>query len=417
MELSIEGRVLIGDQLVKCCIGIEDGSIVAIKKMLKAEKHHDFKDMMILPGGVDIHVHLREPGMTFKEDFSTGTMAAAHGGVTCVMDMPNTIPPTTDRKRLDDKLDRIRRKAWVDYGLFMGCVPGTDPSEPVEGAVGYKLYMESATGDLLVTDDSDITRIVEGVRESGKVLSVHAEDQAWLKDMPARNMEEHLMNRPYQAETAAIERLISMTNYPGINICHISSRQGLELLEGHPFTKEVTPHHLLLSTKRDLGPRGKVNPPLRNEANRKALFDAFAQGKIDMLASDHAPHTFDQKEDEFSYAPSGVPGVETSLPLMLLLVKRGILDLSTLTRAACYRPASLFDLNKGYIDVGMDADLTVVDLKKTTTVKGDRLLSKCGWTPFEGWEAVFPHAVFVRGSMVMEDSVITDKRVGRNVVD
>ena len=415
MDLCLEGRALIGDQLVNCCIGIEGGKIVAIKKMLEAEEHMDFRDMIILPGGVDPHVHFREPGMTRKEDFSTGTRAAAHGGVTCVLDMPNTKPPTIDRGSLDNKLEKIKKKAWVDYGVFMGCVPGTDPSEPVEGAIGYKLYMGSTTGDLLVTEDEDIRRILKGVEASGKVLSVHAEDQSWLRDAPASDLEDHLMNRPYQAEVKAIERLLSMSSYPGVNICHISSRQGLDLLDGKPFTKEVTPHHLLLSTKNDLGQMGKVNPPLRNEANRKALFEAFQEGRIDVLASDHAPHTFGQKQDEFDYAPSGVPGVETSLPLMLLLVKRGIIDLPLLARTACFRPASMFDLNKGYIDVGRDADLMIVDTKRVTSIKGDRLESRCGWSPYEGWEAIFPHAVFVRGSMVVEDSELTGVRAGENV--
>jgi dihydroorotase len=176
MELSLEGRALIGDQLVACCIGIQDGKIVEIKKMLEGEEHLDFKDMMILPAGVDVHVHFREPGMTSREDFATGTRAAAHGGVTCVMDMPNTIPPTVDRESLENKMEMVRSKAWVDYGLFMGCVPGSDPSVDVKGAIGHKLYMGSTTGDLLVSEDHDIQRILDGVRETGKILSVHAED-------------------------------------------------------------------------------------------------------------------------------------------------------------------------------------------------------------------------------------------------
>jgi dihydroorotase len=214
---------------------------------------------------------------------------------------------------------------------------------------------------------------------------------------------------------AAIERLASMTDYQGVNICHISSRQGLERLGSTPFTKEVTPHHLLLSTKKEIGPMGKVNPPLRSEANRRYLFEEFRRGGIDILASDHAPHTFSQKQDEFNYAPSGVPGVETSLPLMLLLVKKGIIDLPLLASAASYRPASMFGLNKGYIDVGMDADLIVVNPGEVTTIKGDRLESRCGWTPYEGWEGIFPHAVFLRGRMIVEDSELTGERLGLNV--
>jgi dihydroorotase len=416
MELTIEGRALIGDQLVQCCIGIKDGKISEIKKILRAEEHHDFKDMLILPGGVDAHVHFREPGMTAKEDFTTGTTAAAFGGVTCVMDMPNTVPPTTDERRLEEKLEIISKKAQVDFGLFVGCVPGTDFTKTSDGAVGYKLYMGSTTGDLLVTDDDDLGRILGGVREANKVLSIHAEDEAWLRNEPVGDLEGHAMNRPYQAETAAIERIAAATDYPRINICHISSRQGLHLLSDLPFSREAAPHHLLLSVKKNLGAMGKVNPPLRSEPNRRELFKAFKEGRIDILASDHAPHTFGEKEDDFDFAPSGVPGVETSLPLMLQLVKRGMLELPLLVRAACYNPAHLFGLNKGYIDVGMDADLIVVDPRATSKIKGDGLHSRCGWTPYEGWDAIFPHSALVRGTMVVEDGDVSGERVGRNVV-
>jgi dihydroorotase len=159
-----------------------------------------------------------------------------------------------------------------------------------------------------------------------------------------------------------------------------------------------------------------VNPPLRSEPNRRELFKAFKEGRIDILASDHAPHTFGEKEDDFDFAPSGVPGVETSLPLMLQLVKRGMLELPLLVRAACYNPAHLFGLNKGYIDVGMDADLIVVDPRATSKIKGDGLHSRCGWTPYEGWDAIFPHSALVHGTMVVEDGDVSGERVGRNVV-
>jgi len=416
MDLTIEGRALIGDQLVNCCIGIENGKIVEIKKILRAEEHLDFNDMLILPGGVDIHVHMREPGLTSKEDFSSGTKAAAFGGITCVMDMPNTIPPTTTKRAVEDKLDIASGKSWVDFGIFAGCVPGMDPTQLKKGVAGYKLYMGSTTGDLLVTEDDDIKRILDSIKESGSVLSIHAEDQAWLREGSAMDLEGYAQNRPYQAETKAIERISSLSQYENVNICHISSKQGLELLKDSPFTKEVTPHHLLLSSKKDLGAMGKVNPPLRNEVNRKELFEAFKEGIFDVLASDHAPHTFAEKEDEFDYAPPGVPGVETSLPLMLLLVKKGTLDLPMLIRMASYRPAHLFNISKGYIDVGLDADLMVVDPRSVSAIKGDRLHSRCGWTPYEGWEAIFPHSVMVRGRMVVEDGAFTGERVGRNVV-
>jgi dihydroorotase len=201
-----------------------------------------------------------------------------------------------------------------------------------------------------------------------------------------------------------------------IHICHVSSKEGLDAMASLPFTKEVAPHHLLLDKRSKLESYGKVNPPLRDKEDREAMFDAFRSGRIDVLASDHAPHTIEEKEQEFSGAPSGMPGVETSLALMLALVKKDQIDLGMLIRAACERPAEIFGLNKGKIEVGRDADLIAVDSKNVVKIAARNLHSRCGWTPFENWEAMFPHSTFVRGVRIVAEGGLVGERIGRDVV-
>jgi dihydroorotase len=196
----------------------------------------------------------------------------------------------------------------------------------------------------------------------------------------------------------------------------LSSRDGLAAVEKLPFTKEVAPHHLLLDKRSKLGSYGKVNPPLRDKEDREAMFEAFRLMKIEVLASDHAPHTIEEKEQEFSDAPSGMPGVETSLPLMLALVKKDQLPLDVVIKAACERPAEIFGLNKGRIEVGRDADLIVVDGTSMRSITAKNLHSKCGWTPFENWEAIFPYVTFVRGVKIVEQGGLVGERVGRDIV-
>jgi len=418
MEVTLDGRALIGNELVKCCIGVEGGRIAAISKVLRGEDHYDYKDMLILPAAIDAHVHMREPGLTRKEDFDTGTLAAAFGGVSCVLDMPNTLPPVLSRGELEAKKEAIARKAWVDYGLFGGCAPGHNLLSMAPGVVGYKLYMASTTGEMLVREDDGIYQVLKQVKATGKVLSVHAEDERLIRKRREIRLEDHMENRPPESEVSAIRRLSSLTDYARIHVCHVSSHQALEALEGLPYTREVTPHHLLLSARRDLGGYGKANPPLRSETNRAALFGAFAEGRIDILASDHAPHTMDEKEfEDFDLIPSGLPGVETSLPLMLHLVKRGLLSIQVLMRASARRPAEIFGLNKGIIEIGKDADLMVVDPREVSRIKGERLHSKCGWTPYEDWDALFPRALFVRGRRLIDDHSVEGRRAGRDVIE
>lgn len=416
MDTVIEGRAWYNDRLEQCCIGIKNGKIVAIKKTLRGEKHYDFNDKIILPGAIDAHVHFRDPGYPNKENFGTGSLAAACGGVTCVFDMPNTNPATTTIDLLREKKDIAARRSYVDFGLFAAVSTHNDIRSMVREAIGFKMFMGSSTQSILVSEDADLKRILADIGESGKVLSVHAEDERLIVKQPAQDLVEHASNRPPQAEAEAIGRLAQLAGNARVNICHVSSELGLNAMDRTNFTSEVTPHHMLLDTKFDPAKLGKVNPPLRSSADRASIFNAFVSGKFKLLASDHAPHTLDDKGQEFNLVPSGVPGVETMMPLMLNLVRKGKLDMGVLMRCCAQNPAKMFGLRKGRIMIGNDADLMVIDSSVKKKICGEELHSKCGWTPFEGWEGIFPEVVFLRGEELIKDGNIVGERKGRDVV-
>ena len=416
MDLVIEGRAYYQGKLQRCSIGIENGRISKVRKVLKGESHLDYSERIILPAAIDIHTHMREPGMTEKEDFATGTTAAAFGGVTCVFDMPNTIPPTIMREDMKDKKAIISKKAWVDYGLFGGVSDSSIPLRIAKEVVGFKIFMSSTTGSVLLSEDRDIKRALVAIKSLGKVVSVHAEDNHLIAKQEVEDIKGHERNRPISAEVSAIQRLGALDPSAKINVCHVTSKSGADALQ-KGFTSEATPHHLLLDIESMAKKRAyaKVNPPLRRRVEREALFKAFVTGQISMLVSDHAPHTIEDKEQELFAAPSGCPGVETSFPLMLALTKHEMLPLGRLVEAACELPARTFGLNKGAIEVGKDADLMVIDPRNIAPVQSKKLHSKCGWSLFDGYDAIFPQAVFLRGKMLVDDGELVGERRGRDV--
>jgi len=416
MDAVVEGRAWFKGRLEQCCIGIEDGKIAAVKRTLSGDRTYHYEDMIILPGAIDPHVHFRDPGFTGKEDFSTGSTSAAFGGVTCVFDMPNTKPATITLDELREKRAIATRKSWVDFGLFAGVTPSNEIGAMAREAIGLKMFMGSSTQSILVTEDKDIKRAIEVAKDKGKVLSVHAEEEHLIKKDRAATLADHAGNRPAKAEVQAIERLKKLSNGAKVNVCHVSSEEGLAALESAQFTKEVAPHHMLLEAGDQLGAYGKVNPPLRTRCDRDAIFAAFQRGKFDMLASDHAPHSMDEKQQEFAVAPSGVPGVETMVPMMLSFVKRGMLDMSVLVNCSAHNPGSIFGLKKGKIEAGYDADLMIIDPGRSVRIEADSLHSKCGWTPYERREAIFPVSVFLRGEELIKEGSIVGERKGRDVV-
>ena len=413
----VEGKCFISGRFEQCCVGIDDGRIVKIAKVLEGDKTYKFGSRAILPGAIDAHVHFREPGMTQKEDFGTGSLAAVHGGVTCVLDMPNTIPPTTTIAAIREKKKLAGMKSLVDFGLYAGVRAGIDIQALAKEAVGFKLYMASTTGELLVSSLDQIKHELAEIASTKKVLAVHAEDDRLRGKEPEKDLDDHLRNRGNECEASAIRKVKDAAKGCRIHICHVSAKESIPLVESRPdLTSEVSPHHLLLDKDGKTGSHAKVNPPLRKREDRHALFKALQKDAFDIIASDHAPHTIDEKQEDFEYAPGGMPGVETMLPLMLHMVEERHLELPDLVRRLCVRPGEIFGIPKGKIAEGYDADLVVVDFSDCRMIKADQLHSRCGWTAFEGMPGIFPKKVFVRGQLMVENGEQVGETAGRDVV-
>lgn len=410
MDVVIEGNAYVNGQLTKCAIGIDDGKIAAIKKILKGDKKYDFGDKLVLPAGIDAHVHMREPGFTDKEDFESGTACAAYGGISCVLDMPNTKPATTTLDYLLEKARVAGIKAHVDFGLYGGVTKDTDIEKLAKAATAFKIYLATTTGQLLFDDWEALRGIFSTIAETGKSVAIHCEDESLIdKTAKPKSLEEHNKSRPNECEAKAIEKVLALWSSKQVHISHVSTSEGVDLVRKADVTSEASPHHLFLNYKANLEARGKVNPPLRGMKDQETLWDAFKKGDIDIVASDHAPHTIEEKEN-FAEAPSGVPGVETMLPILLTNVKIGRLDLSRFVSATSENPAKIFGLNKGKLEVGRDADIIMVNMRKEKEIKSKKLHYKCGWTPYERFSAIFPKYTFVRGEVVVEKGELTGDR-------
>jgi len=415
MDLSVEGKVYINRTFENCCIGIDNGKIVAVKKILKADGHLDFANKLILPAGVDLHVHFRDPGMIHKEDFSTGSLAAVFGGISCVFDMPNTVPQTTTLVSLSDKISNGEKKSFVDFGVYAGVTNNNikDVKKLARKCNGFKIFLGNTTVALMF-DKANLRNVLSNINTTGKPVLFHAEDEECLIKNRSieKGLADHLRSRPADCEEISIRDIFNASQdlSSRIHICHVSSCEGLELLKnrGSYISCGVTPHHSLLSVEKNLGTPGfyKVNPPVRTSFDRETLFNALKNGLVDILESDHAPHTRDEKAVDFDSVPCGLPGVETMYPLFLYLVKKEILSFQRLISLMCTRPAELIGVPKGKIEVGRDADFVVIDFKDVVKIRSDNLHSKCGWSPFEDWSAVFPECVFVRGEKLIDDHEI-----------
>jgi dihydroorotase len=326
--------------------------------------------------------------------------------------MPNTQPQTTSKQTLKEKTQVVSEKSYVDFGLYVavcdeniGRLPGISPF-----CNGFKIFLGARNHSLQISTKNLRVALLETNRTK-KITLIHAEDEHCLKthEDQENNLVDHLRCRPAECEETAIKSIIN--NSPDltspIHICHLSSCEGFEILRKKPnhVSVGVTPHHLFfdvhsLNTKQTLY---KVNPPIRSSFDRDALWYGVNNKLIDIFESDHAPHTGEEKNVAFGDAPSGLPGVETMYPLLLTAMKKEQIKLSTLLTLLCERPAQLLNLPKGKIEVGRDADFIIVDLKKTETITAENLHSKCGWTPFEGFPAIFPSTIFIRGEKVIED--------------
>jgi dihydroorotase len=435
-DLRIDnGRIYTSSGLREGYVGIEEGKIVGFKKD-RADEVIDAKGMLVLPGVIDFHVHFRDPGLTYKEDFFTGSRAAAHGGVTTVVDMPNTKPAPVSEDLLARKIKGIEGKSLVDF-VISGGVAG-DTIEEI-GAMGEQtltfgeLFMSYSFGQGKLREEN-LGETLSEIKKTGKVAIVHCEDETINMKATDRVKDKedpisHCLARPVESEISAVKKVLKLAKETGVrlHICHLSTKGGLELVyeakrEGVDVTCEATPHHLFL-TEKDmdrLGAYGKMNPPLRTQSDRMALWGGIISGAVDMVATDHAPHTRNEKEKDFWEAPSGVPGVETSLPLLLTQLAKGNIDLNVLVRIASTAPAKRLGLypRKGIISTGSEADIVIVDPKYEWKLSDEYLLTKCNWSPFEGMSLKgMPIHTILRGEPVMLDSEIINKKIGRHVCE
>jgi len=400
---------------------IADETFAAIGRNLRrpiAAEVVEAKGLLALPGLIDVHAHLREPGGEHKEDFYTGTQAALAGGVTTVLAMPNTQPPITDEASLKAALDLAAKKALCDFGVFLGATPNNHTTARyIQDAVGLKMYMGSSTGSLLVDRFEDQYAHLAAYPQ-GRVVAVHAENEEAVQYFAQRKQ-----RRPPLCADLETSRAILIAQSVGrsVHICHLSTAQEIQMVKearqrNVKVTCEVTPHHLFLSSgiESHLGALGQMNPPLRSQADVAALWDNLQF--VDAIATDHAPHTLEEKNSPTP--PSGVPGLETMLPLLLTAVQQKQLSLAELVRLTATSPARLFCLDrKGSIAPGYDADLVLVNLETQWTLSSSNLLTRCGWTPFEGWRVRGKvEQVYVRGRLAFANGQVLAKRgAGRQV--
>jgi dihydroorotase len=397
-----------------------------------AETVVDATGKHLLPGAIDVHVHFREPGYGHKETWGTGSRSALAGGVTTVVDQPNTSPPTTTGAAFDEKA-AFAADSHVDWGINGGVTADWDPDSLLDRplfALG-EVFLADSTGNMGIDADLFADAVADAARADVPV-TVHAEDATLFDETALEQAGDGVGRdadgdawsayRTAEAEAAAVERAcdVGADAAADLHIAHTSTPEGIDAASSAGATCEVTPHHLLLSradltgaptpnrpperrTGDPLGTHGRMNPPLRSESRREAVYERVADGTVDVIATDHAPHTRAEKNASILDAPSGVPGVETMLPLLLQEAATGRLALERVRDLAAANPARVFDLpRKGRIAEGTDADLVLVDLDATSEINSDRLHSKCDWTPFSGWPAVFPERVWLRGELAYD---------------
>ena len=419
-EILIKGGTVVNQAgELAADIGISDGQIRAIGEIdaSRAGETIDASGLYVLPGVIDTQVHFREPGMEHKEDLETGSRAAVLGGVTAVFEMPNTSPPTTTAEALAAKVAAGTNRMHCDFAFFVGATHENathlDELERLPGAAGVKIFAGSSTGDLLVEDDETLTQVFSTIRRR---CSIHSELESRLRDrLSLRRVGDPTSHYEWRDVTAALqstERLLRLARTTGarIHILHVSTGDEMELLSYNKdvATVEVTPQHLTFAAPEDyerLGTRVQQNPPIRNRAHQERIWWGLDQGVVDILGSDHAPHTLEEKGATYPATPSGMPGVQTLVPIMLDHVNAGRLSLGRfvdLTSAAAQR---LFGIvRKGRIAVGYDADFTIVDMKAQRVIEDDWIASKAGWTPFAGRKVQgWPIGTVIRGRRAMWD--------------
>ena len=417
----------------KVDILISNGKIsnIGLLSNIDADYIIDASNKYVVPGIIDPQVHFRDPGLTHKEDLSTGSMSAAAGGITTFFEMPNTNPATITIEKLNEKYQTASQKSLVNYSFFLGATPDNiDEIKKLKNNCGIKIFMGSSTGDLLVDNDIALEEIF---KLSKRIIAVHAEDEKILKKssilIKGDKFSNHTKARPVEAAVAATKKAISLAlKYnKRLHILHLSTAEEVEMIRKNKSTNlitcETTPQHLLMHAPDiydEIGAFAQMNPPIREKHHQDELWKGLLDGTIDCIATDHAPHTLDEKSLPYGQAPSGMPGVQTSLTLMLNQVSKGKINLESVIKWMSENPAKIYRIkNKGAIEIGYDADITIIDMNKEKTIQNSDMHSKCGWTAFnkvttKGW----PITTIVNGNIVYEneklDLDIRGKKVSFN---
>ncbi|MEM2091841.1 MAG: dihydroorotase family protein [Candidatus Bathyarchaeia archaeon] len=426
-------RIYAFGKIVEAGLAVDNGRIVRIAKesnLPSASEKMDLEGLLVLPGLIDVHVHLRDQELSYKEDFYSGTCAAANGGITLVMDMPNNKPTTMSAETLRERMEIASGKIVVNVAFYSAFPKEIREMKEIvdAGAKAFKFFLSHKVGGL---DPNDEENTIKAFKEASRLnipVAVHAEDGALLNESFRRlrssgreDLDAYLEVHSQEAEVSGIRRAIRLMRNSGahLHICHVSTSEGLRIIvgakrSGLSVSCETTPHHILLSSQhmREIGPIALVNPPLRNPSETLYLQRALCNGLIDALASDHAPHSLTEKESSSVWEISaGIAGIETMLPLMLTMVNKGLLTIPDLARLMAENPAKIFGFRgRGSIIEGNYADLVVVDLKREWTIDPSEFYSKAKFSPFEGWNVRGkPVKTFVGGNLVMEDGEIVAK--------
>ena len=427
------GTAVLPSGIHKTDIAINDGKIEAIGNLPENCAHRviDCENLHILPGVIDTQAHFREPGGEHKETLEAGTRAAIAGGVTTIFEMPNTNPLTTTPEAVADKMERAKKSAWCNYAFYLGGTAENAQNLPqwenLPGICGIKIFMGSSTGNLLSDKDEDI----EAILSNGKrIVAVHAEDEEMMNHNKetilgeSNDVSMHCKWRSVESCLSATKRVLKIARKTGrkVHILHITTDIELEILKKNKdiASVEVLPNHLTLHAPdcyKELGTYAQQNPPIRELKHQNALWKAISDGTIDIIGSDHAPHTIEEKSKQYPQSPSGTPGVQTLVPIMLNHVNEGRLTLQRFVDLVCYGPHRIHQIaTKGRIAVGFDADFTIVDMKAEREISNESQQSKSGWTPFNGKKVKgWPIMTIIMGKTVMSDDEIIGEPSGTPV--
>ena len=421
------GSCYIDGKLTQTDIGLSGNKIKKIGKIeLNSSKVYDATDKVVLPGIIDTQTHFREPGSTDVEDLESGSRAAVLGGVTSLFEMPNTNPPTSNLVEFDKKLQLAKNRMHSNYAFYFGATPDNieqlSKLKDVEGCCGVKLFAGSSTGKLLVDKEADIEKVISN---SDRVVSIHSEDEEILnlrkKFIKEGDVHSHPEWRNSECAISSTRRVVKIAERYNkkIHVLHVTTKEEVDFLAMHKknVTFEITPQHLTLYAPDcydKLGTYAQMNPPLRTKEHYDRLWVAIKNNIVDVLGSDHAPHSKENKNKNYPNTPSGMPGVQTIFPIMLDHVNNGKLTLEQLIKLMCENPCKIFGIkNKGYLKEGYDADLTIADMDKEVTIKDEMIASKCGWTPFNNHKVKgFPVGTIVNGNLVMSDGKVIAESKG-----